>query len=206
MDILFIADPLSHFKIYKDTTYAMMAEAARRGHAVHTCEPKHLAWTGGDVEANVQRFAIVGDVTDLHRDVWYAAEPAAPRTLKSFSAVLMRKDPPFDTEYIYSTYILERAEVEGCLIVNRPGGLRDMNEKVYTAWFPQCCAPTLITRDMKDMESFLAEHGKIVSVSVAVLYVLPEHGFCAEAQLLEHGDGRPLVDRHLHAQLLEPEP
>jgi len=76
--------------------------------------------------------------------------------------ILMRKDPPFDTEYIYTTYILERAEEQGALVVNRPQGLRDMNEKVYTAWFPQCCAPTLITRDMKDMESFLAEHGKIV--------------------------------------------
>ena len=74
----------------------------------------------------------------------------------------MRKDPPFDTEYIYSTYILERAEEQGSLVVNRPQGLRDMNEKVYTAWFPQCCAPTLITRDMADMEGFLREHGKIV--------------------------------------------
>src|ERR1700744_2222516 len=79
MDILFIADPLSHFKIYKDSTYAMMAEAARRGHAVYTCEPQQLAWTGGDVEANVERIEIVGDTTDLHRDVWFAAEPAAPR-------------------------------------------------------------------------------------------------------------------------------
>ena len=68
----------------------------------------------------------------------------------------MRKDPPFDTEYIYTTYILERAELQGALVVNRPQGLRDMNEKVYTAWFPQCCAPTLITRDMADMHAFLA--------------------------------------------------
>ena len=74
----------------------------------------------------------------------------------------MRKDPPFDMEYIYTTYILERAEAAGLLVVNRPQGLRDMNEKVYTAWFPQCCAPTLITRDMADMAAFLAEHGKIV--------------------------------------------
>ena len=74
----------------------------------------------------------------------------------------MRKDPPFDTEYIYTTYILERAEDAGVLLVNRPQGLRDMNEKVYTAWFPQCCAPTLITRDMADMDAFLAEHGKVV--------------------------------------------
>ncbi|MDA8348567.1 MAG: glutathione synthase, partial [Pseudomonadota bacterium] len=72
------------------------------------------------------------------------------------------KDPPFDTEYIYTTYILERAELQGARVVNRPRGLRDMNEKVYTAWFPQCCAPTLITRDMGDMATFLAEHGKIV--------------------------------------------
>ena len=74
----------------------------------------------------------------------------------------VRKDPPFDTEYIYTTYILERAELQGALVVNRPQGLRDMNEKVYTAWFPQCCAPTLITRDMADMHAFLREHGKIV--------------------------------------------
>src|SRR5690606_17021519 len=82
--------------------------------------------------------------------------------LSAFDVVLMRKDPPFDMEYIYTTYILERAEIEGVLVVNRPQGLRDMNEKVYTAWFPQCCAPTLITRDMADMEAFLREHGKIV--------------------------------------------
>jgi glutathione synthase len=74
----------------------------------------------------------------------------------------MRKDPPFDIEYIYSTYILERAQDQGALVVNAPRGLRDMNEKVYTAWFPECCAPTLITRDMGDMEAFLHEQGKIV--------------------------------------------
>ena len=74
----------------------------------------------------------------------------------------MRKDPPFDMEFIYTTYILERAEPQGALVVNRPQGLRDMNEKVYTAWFPQCCAPTLITRSMADMDAFLREHGKIV--------------------------------------------
>jgi glutathione synthase len=74
----------------------------------------------------------------------------------------MRKDPPFDTEYIYTTYILDRAGTQGALVCNRPQGLRDMNEKVYTAWFPECCAPTLITRDMHDMSEFLQEHGKAV--------------------------------------------
>ena len=76
MDILFIADPLERFKIYKDTTYAMMAEAARRGHTLYACEPQHLAWTGGDVEANAQRIEIVGDLADLQRDTWFAADPA----------------------------------------------------------------------------------------------------------------------------------
>ena len=80
----------------------------------------------------------------------------------------MRKDPPFDMEFIYTTYILERAELEGALVVNRPQGLRDMNEKVYTAWFPESCAPTLITRDMDAMAAFAAEHGRIV--------VKPLHG------------------------------
>ncbi len=84
------------------------------------------------------------------------------RLLAEFDVILMRKDPPFDMEYIYTTYILERAEQAGVLVVNKPRGLRDMNEKVYTAWFPQCCAPTLITRDMGDMHAFLKEHGRIV--------------------------------------------
>src|ERR1700685_624354 len=74
----------------------------------------------------------------------------------------MRKDPPFDHEYIYSTYILERARLQGALVCNDPQGLRDMNEKVYTAWFPQCCAPTLVTRDMQEMAAFAHTHGKIV--------------------------------------------
>jgi glutathione synthase len=84
------------------------------------------------------------------------------RALAEMDAVLMRKDPPFDVEYIYTTYLLERAEAEGVLVVNRPQGLRDMNEKVYTAWFPDCCAPSLITRDMDAMQAFLTEHGRIV--------------------------------------------
>src|ERR1700754_1077045 len=109
MDILFIADPLPRFKIYKDTTYAMMAEAARRGHTLYTCEPRHLAGTGGAGEASAQRFEIVGDEADRHREPWFAAGEAAPRALTSFGAVLMRKAPPFDMEYVTSTWLLELA-------------------------------------------------------------------------------------------------
>jgi len=87
---------------------------------------------------------------------------AAVAKLGDYDAVLMRKDPPFDMEYIYCTYILDRARDQGALVFNRPQGLRDMNEKAYTAWFPECCAPTLITRDMHDMSEFLREHGKAV--------------------------------------------
>jgi glutathione synthase len=93
---------------------------------------------------------------------WFTrGEPVAAK-LGEYDVILMRKDPPFDTEYVYSTYILDRAEIQGALVCNRPQGLRDMNEKVYTAWFPECCAPTLVTRDMHDMGEFLREHGKAV--------------------------------------------
>jgi len=93
---------------------------------------------------------------------WYELGAPAVTRLGADHVILMRKDPPFDTEYIYSTYILERAEVAGALVVNRPRGLRDMNEKVYTAWFPECCAPTLVTRDMAAMAAFAAQHGTVV--------------------------------------------
>jgi glutathione synthase len=93
---------------------------------------------------------------------WFTLGEARVEPLDALDCLLMRKDPPFDMEFIYTTYLLERAEQAGVLVVNRPQGLRDMNEKVYTAWFPQCCAPTLVTRDMSDMAAFLAEHGKVV--------------------------------------------
>jgi glutathione synthase len=112
---------------------------------------------------------------------WFELGDPGLQRLGDLDAILMRKDPPFDTEYIYSTYILERAQDQGALVVNDPRGLRDMNEKVYTAWFPQCCAPTLITRDMSDMHAFLTEHDKIVCK--------PLHGMGGRSIfVLERGD------------------
>ncbi|MGH8206071.1 MAG: glutathione synthase, partial [Steroidobacteraceae bacterium] len=112
---------------------------------------------------------------------WFTLEAPEIVPLGGFDVVLMRKDPPFDAEYIYTTYILERAELAGALVVNRPRGLRDINEKVYTAWFPQCCAPTLLTRDMAEMAAFAAAHGKIV--------VKPLHGMGGHSIfVLEPGD------------------
>jgi glutathione synthase len=162
MDILFIADPLSRFKIYKDTTYAMMAEAARRGHALYVCEPQHLAWTGGVVEANVQRVTIVGDESDSHREPWFAADEAAPRALTSFGAVLMRKDPPFDMEYVTSTWLLELAERTGARIFNKPQAIRDHSEKLAIGEFGQFVTPTLVTRDAARLRAFHAEHGDVI--------------------------------------------
>ena len=112
---------------------------------------------------------------------WFERGEAVAQRLGGFDAILMRKDPPFDTEYIYTTYILDRAKEAGALVVNDPQGLRDMNEKVYTAWFPECCAPTLITRDMQDMSEFLLEHGKAVCK--------PLHGMGGRSIfVLEQGD------------------
>ena len=150
-------DPLESIRPAKDSTIAMLKAAARRG-----CET--LAFGQGDLWsrdgrafARLAPIEVIGDGAD-----WYRAGEPAVRELSGVDAVLMRKDPPFDMEYIYSTYLLERAEAAGTLVVNRPQGLRDMNEKAYTAWFPDCCAPTLITRDMAAMEAFLGEHGQAV--------------------------------------------
>jgi glutathione synthase len=160
MDILFIADPLEHFKIYKDTTYAMMAEAARRGHTLYACEPRHLAYTGGVVEATVWRFTIVGDHTREGR--WYDAELSENRSLLGFGAVLMRKDPPFDMEYVTSTWLLELAERQGARIFNKPQAIRDHSEKLAIGEFPQFVAPTLVTRDAARLRAFHAEHRDVI--------------------------------------------
>ncbi|MEK6426387.1 MAG: glutathione synthase, partial [Burkholderia gladioli] len=162
MDILFIADPLDRFKIYKDTTYSMMAEAARRGHAIYACEPQQLAWSGSSVEADVRRVTIVGDPADLHRKVWFEAAAPESRSLTAFGAVLMRKDPPFDMEYVTSTWLLEVAERAGAKIVNRPQAIRDHSEKVAIGEFPQFVAPTLVTRDAARLRAFHAEHGDVI--------------------------------------------
>ncbi len=162
MDILFIADPLDQFRIYKDSTYAMMAEAARRGHAVYACEPRHLAWTGAHVEADVRRVTLVGDAADLQRAPWHEAGPVEARALASFGAVLMRKDPPFDMEYVTSTWLLEQAERGGARVFNRPQAIRDHSEKLAIGEFPQFVAPTLVTRDAARLRAFHAEHGDVI--------------------------------------------
>jgi glutathione synthase len=152
-----LMDPLETIKPAKDSTIAMLKAAAKRGLETLVFGQADLWARDGRAFARLTPLEITGDAT-----AWYRTGEAAVRDLAAVDAVLMRKDPPFDMEYIYSTYLLERAEAAGTLVVNRPQGLRDMNEKAYTAWFPECCAPTLITRDMASMEAFLGEHGRAV--------------------------------------------
>ncbi len=152
-----LMDPIGSINPAKDSTLAMMLAAQERGAELSYFEQRDLWVRDGRAMARLRPVTVRDDLRD-----WYSLGEAVVTRLADVDAVLMRKDPPFDTEYIYTTYLLERAEVEGALVVNRPQGLRDMNEKVYTAWFPECCAPTLITRDMRDMAAFMAEHGRVV--------------------------------------------
>ena len=152
-----VMDPIADIKFAKDSTLAMLLAAQARGFKLTYFEQRDLSLRDGRALGRARDLTVRADP-----ESWFTL--GEPRTLPlgELDAILMRKDPPFDMEFIYTTYILDRAQEQGALIVNSPQGLRDMNEKVYTAWFPQCCAPTLITRDMKDMEAFLAEHDKIV--------------------------------------------
>ena len=157
MKFAFLADPLDHFKIYKDTTYAMMAEAAKRGHAVYAFQQKDMAYVGGKVLADVSHIELTGD--PVH---WYRAEPAQPSQLTDFDAIVVRKDPPFNMEYIYLTYLLEVAQSQGARIFNKPEAIRSHNEKAAIAQFPQFTAPTLITSDSDRIRAFHREHGDII--------------------------------------------
>jgi glutathione synthase len=157
MRIAFLIDPPESFKIYKDSTYAMMREAAGRGHELHILQQEELAWSSGKVSAATQRLHLTGDT-----GVWFRLDAAQTTALKDFDAVLMRKDPPFDMEYVYSTYLLELAQKEGACVFNDPRAIRDCNEKMTIARFPQFTAPTLVTRNAGLIHGFLAEHGDII--------------------------------------------
>ncbi|WP_225782300.1 glutathione synthase [Xenophilus sp. Marseille-Q4582] len=158
MNLLFVADPLEHFKIYKDTTFSMMREAQRRGHRVAACLPQDMNWvSGGLVTATVRRITLTGEP-----DAWFTEDAVERVALKDFDAVLMRKDPPFDAEYIYATHLLEQAEREGARVVNSPRALRDHPEKLAIMEFAQFITPTLVTRSAADVRAFHAEHQDII--------------------------------------------
>ena len=152
MNLLFIIDPLEGLKAYKDTTVCMMRAAQSRGHAVHVCAQEALAWRGGAVMAQATRIRL----TDNDED-WYRRDGSAERALKDYGAVLMRKDPPFDMEYVASTWLLSEAERQGARVFNAPQALRDLNEKFAIAEYAQLTVPALVTRDMAQLQAFIDE-------------------------------------------------
>lgn len=157
MKFAFLADPLDTFKTYKDSTYAMMVEAAGRGHALYAFEQRDMVYEGGDVVANIRPITLTGDAHD-----WYRAEPARVLPLNTFDAVVMRKDPPFDMEYIYATYLLELAQMHGARIFNRPDAIRNHNEKITITQFSQFTAPTLISSDPLRLRAFHEQHQDVI--------------------------------------------
>ena len=174
--LVVVMDPIEAIKPAKDSTLAILLAAQARGWQIYYAEQKHLYLRDGVAWGRLAPL----EVRDDHA-AWFVRGATQTARLGEFDVILMRKDPPFDMEFIYTTYILDRAQLQGALVCNRPQGLRDMNEKVYTAWFPECCAPTLITRDMHAMGEFLHEHGKAVCK--------PLHGMGGRSIfVLEQGD------------------
>ena len=157
MDFAFILDPLPELKAYKDSSIAMMRELARRGHRIFALEQHDLFWNAGSTSARARPLALSDD--DYH---WYTVGAEEIRPLKDFAAVLMRKDPPFDMEYVFSTYLLECAEAEGARVFNKPRAIRDFNEKLAIAKFQDFIAPTLVTRDATRIAEFIDEHEDVV--------------------------------------------
>jgi glutathione synthase len=152
-----VMDPIGSITPKKDSSLAMLLEASRRDAEIHYFEQQDLCMLSGKA---IGRSTLL-TVRD-NNDDWFDFGEQRDIELGVLDAILMRKDPPFNMEYVYTTYILDRAQLAGALIVNAPQALRDMNEKAYTAWFPDCTPLTLVTRSMDQMKAFLAEHGRIV--------------------------------------------
>ncbi|WP_299020505.1 glutathione synthase [uncultured Photobacterium sp.] len=152
-----VMDPIESINIKKDSSFAMMMEAQRRGWEIHYMEMNDLSLEQGKAVARTRVVSLKEDPNG-----WFEFHSEQEIALADLDAVLMRKDPPFDTEYIYATYILERAENEGALIVNEPRSLRDCNEKLFTAWFPELTPTTLVTRSADKIRAFHKEHGDVI--------------------------------------------
>jgi len=207
-----VMDPISSINIKKDTSFAMLLEAQSRGYELHYMEMNSLYLRGGEGRATTKKLSVKQDY-----DGWYEFGTEQDIALQDLDVILMRKDPPFDTEFIYATYILERAEENGTLIVNKPQSLRDCNEKLFTAWFPELTPDTLVTRNSAQLKAFHKEHTDVIlkpldgmggasifrlkpedaNVSV-VIETLTEHGtrFCMAQNYLpaiKDGDKRVLV-------------
>ena len=152
-----VMDPIDGIKTYKDSTFAMLLEAQRRGHALYYMEPGDLFAKDGRVFAGMQQLEVRDNTTD-----WFSLTPVGSRPLDELNIVLMRRDPPFDMDYIYTTYMLELAEKAGTLVINRPQSLRDANEKFFINSFPQCCVPMIISSSSSLIREFVSQQGRCV--------------------------------------------
>ena len=157
MKLAFVLDPLDAIKTYKDTSFAIMEEAARRGHQLFVLHQEHLLCRDAEVRAIAAPIKLTGD-----KKAWHELGATSELPLSAYDAVIMRKDPPFDMEYVYSTYLLELAEAQGALVINRPRALRDNNEKFSITRFPQFTVPTLVTRLETEIRAFLDAQGDVV--------------------------------------------
>ena len=202
MKVAFIADPLAGFKTYKDSTFAMMEAAAARGHQLFAAGLPDLFAREGRVYLRATPLTLTGQ-----RDDWYRCGTPQDTDLTAFDAVVMRKDPPFNMEFVYSTYLLEQAERAGVLIVNKPQSLRDCNEKLYTAWFSDLTPETLVTRSKAQLKEFWQKHGDIImkpldGMGGASIFRVkegdPNLGVIAET-LTEHGTRYCMAQNYLPA-------
>ena len=152
-----IMDPIAGIKVEKDTTLALLLASQRRGWEIYYMEMKDVYLTGNSARANTRVLTVTDDTSR-----WYRFQQQSDLALSELDVILMRKDPPFDMEYIYATYILEHAAAGGTLVVNHPAALRDVNEKAFITRYPQCIAPTLISRDPARIHAFMEQHGQVV--------------------------------------------
>ncbi|MBD3652667.1 glutathione synthase [Kangiella sp.] len=155
--LLMVMDPIDQINIVKDTSFGLLLEAQRRGWDLYYCQQKDLYLDQGEVRANCQSLRVFNNP-----DKWFEVEASEQKSLHRFGAVFMRKDPPFDMNYIYSTYLLELAEQQGTLVVNNPRSLRDCNEKLFTAWFPELTPPTLVTSNARLLKQFVVEQKDVI--------------------------------------------
>jgi glutathione synthase len=156
-DVVVVMDPIASIKPAKDSTFAMLLEARRRGHRLHYALPGSLALDGGTAQATTAALEVRDAATD-----WFGLGPPAARPFAAGDLVLMRKDPPVDADYLHDTQILGLARRQGARVVNDPQGLRDLNEKLAALLFPQCCPPTLVSRDAAALKAFVHAHGEAV--------------------------------------------
>lgn len=155
--LLMVMDPIDQVNIIKDTSFGLLLEAERRGWDLYYCQQQDLYLEQSEVRANCQPLKVFNNA-----DKWFEVEASEQKGLHRFDAVFMRKDPPFDMNYIYSTYLLELAEQQGTLVINNPRSLRDCNEKLFTAWFPELTPPTLVTSNAQLLKQFVAEQKDVI--------------------------------------------